>query len=183
MTDEKILLGERSRLHNRWLPVDRFFAKWTMFCVQWKGWKPHLLKRMKTHGWLGNLRFFCTNLMLGTLDFTGSEHRATLCPVGGYNCSICLRAQPWTWFTFAPFKVIEEKIKTSGRVKQIVEIPMEFRGSTDTRRGGRGGRGGRGDRGGRGGRGRGRGGFGGRADSDKSGDNFALNAEEFPTLG
>ena len=60
---------------------------------------------------------------------------------------------------------------------------MEFRGSTDTRRGGRGGRGGRGDRGGRGGRGRGRGGFGGRADSDKSGDNFALNAEEFPTLG
>ena len=84
---------------------------------------------------------------------------------------------------FAPFKVIEEKIKTSGRVKQIVEIPMEFRGSTDTRRGGRGGRGGRGDRGGRGGRGRGRGGFGGRADSDKSGDNFALNNEEFPTLG
>ena len=83
---------------------------------------------------------------------------------------------------FDPFKVIEEKIKTSGRVKQIVEIPMEFRGSTDTRRGGRGGRG-RGDRGGRGGRGRGRGGFGSRADSDKSGDNFALNAEEFPTLG
>lgn len=60
---------------------------------------------------------------------------------------------------------------------------MEFRGSTDTRRGGRGGRGGRGDRGGRGGRGRGRGGFGGRADSDKSGDNFALNNEEFPSLG
>ena len=103
VTDEKILLGERSRLHNRWLPVDRFFAKWTIFCVQWNGWKPHLLKRMKTHGWLGNLRFFCTNLMLGTLDFTGSEHRATLCPVGGYNCSICLRAQPWTWFTFCSF--------------------------------------------------------------------------------
>ena len=62
--------------------------------------------------------------------------------------------------------------------------------NNEPRRGGRGGnRGGRGDRGGRGGRGGrgrgggGRGGFCSRGDSNESGTNFALNNEEFPTLG
>ena len=83
---------------------------------------------------------------------------------------------------FVPFQVIEEKIKTSGRVKQVVEIPMDFKHPTETRRGGRGGRG-RGERGGRGGRGRSRGGLSARPDGERSGANFALNTEEFPTLG
>ena len=79
--------------------------------------------------------------------------------------------------------MIEEKIKTSGRVKQVLEIPMDFKGTSEPRRGGRGGRGERGSRGGRGGRGRGRG-FVGRPDGGESGANFDLNAdEEFPTLG
>lgn len=90
-------------------------------------------------------------------------------------------------FSLIPFQVIEEKIKTSGRVKQTVPIQVDFKGNNEPRRGrggSRGGRGERGSRGGRGGRGRGRGGFsGGRADSEESGANFALNAEEFPTLG
>ena len=141
-----------------------------------------LVKKIKTHGWLGNLRFFvqilCWAPWISQVQSTGRPcallQATTLQFVLEHSRELDLY--------FDPFKVIEEKIKTSGRVKQIVEIPMEFRGSTDTRRGGRGGRG-RGDRGGRGGRGRGRGGFGSRADSDKSGDNFALNAEEFPTLG
>lgn len=88
------------------------------------------------------------------------------------------------------FKVIEVKEKTSGRVKQTVDIPFDFKMNNEPRRGGRGGnRGGRGDRGGRGGRGGrgrgggGRGGFGSRGDSNESGTNFALNNEEFPTLG
>lgn len=87
-------------------------------------------------------------------------------------------------------RVIEVKEKTSGRVKQTVDIPFDFKMNNEPRRGGRGGnRGGRGDRvgrGGRGGRGRGgggRGGFGSRGDSNESGTNFALNNEEFPTLG
>ena len=93
---------------------------------------------------------------------------------------------------FIHFQVIEEKIKTSGRVKQTVNIQVDFKGNNEPRRGrggSRGGRGERGGRGGRGGRGRGRGGFsgggfgGGRADSEDSGANFALNSEEFPTLG
>lgn len=92
---------------------------------------------------------------------------------------------------FIPYQVIEEKIKTSGRVKQTVNIQVDFKGNNEPRRGrggSRGGRGERGSRGGRGGRGRGRGGFGsgfggGRADSEDSGANFALNSEEFPTLG
>ena len=91
---------------------------------------------------------------------------------------------------FIPCQVIEEKIKTSGRVKQTVNIQVDFKGNNEPRRGrggSRGGRGERGSRGGRGGRGRGRGfggGFGGgRADSEDSGANFALNSEEFPTLG
>ena len=79
------------------------------------------------------------------------------------------------------------KEKTSGRVKQTVDIRVDFKGNNEPRRGrggNRGGRGERGGRGGRGGRGRGgRGGFSGRGDSDESGTNFALNAEEFPTLG
>jgi len=84
---------------------------------------------------------------------------------------------------FAARRVIEERIKTSGRVKQVLDIPMDFKGTSEPRRGGRGGRGERGSRGGRGGRGRGRG-FGGRPDGGESGANFDLNAdEEFPTLG
>lgn len=96
------------------------------------------------------------------------------------------------FFTFfIPFQVIEEKIKTSGRVKQTVNIQVDFKGNNEPRRGrggSRGGRGERGSRGGRGGRGRGRGGYSGgfssgRADSEDSAANFALNSEEFPTLG
>lgn len=84
---------------------------------------------------------------------------------------------------FAARRVIEEKIKTSGRVKQIVEIPMDFKGTSEPRRGGRGGRGERGSRGGRGGRGgRGRG-FGSSRPEGGESTNFDLNAEEFPTLG
>lgn len=86
-----------------------------------------------------------------------------------------------------PFQIIEERVKTSGRIKQVLDIPFDFKGNTDTRRGRGGNRGGRGDRGSRGfrgGRGRGRGGFGGgRGESDESGANFDLNSEEFPTLG
>lgn len=87
-----------------------------------------------------------------------------------------------------PFQIIEERVKTSGRIKQTIDIPVDFKGNADTRRGrggNRGGRGERGSRGGRGGRGRGRGGGfgGGRGDSDESGGNFDLNSEEFPTLG
>lgn len=80
---------------------------------------------------------------------------------------------------FASKRVIEERIKTSGRVKQI--IPVDFKTTTEPRRGGRGGRGERGNRGGRGGRGRGRG-FGGRSDGGESAM-FDIHAdEEFPTL-
>lgn len=88
-----------------------------------------------------------------------------------------------------PFQIIEERVKTSGRIKQTIDIPVAFKGNADTRRGRGGNRGGRGERGsrggGRGGRGRGSGrGFGGgRGDSDESGGNFDLNSEEFPTLG
>lgn len=90
------------------------------------------------------------------------------------------------------FQVIEEKIKIFGRVKQIVNIQVDFKGNNDLRRGrggSRGGRGERGSRGGRGGRGRGRGGFngggygGGRVDLEDSGVNFVLNFEEFFIFG
>lgn len=81
----------------------------------------------------------------------------------------------------------EEKLKTSGRVKQkVTGIHFDFVSSDskvqEPRRGGRGGRGGRGRGGGRGsGRGRGRGGgFGGNREGGST--EFEINQEEFPTL-
>lgn len=60
---------------------------------------------------------------------------------------------------------------------------MDFKGTSEPRRGGRGGRGERGSRGGRGGRGgRGRG-FGSSRPEGGESANFDLNNEEFPTLG
>ncbi|XP_031566642.1 plasminogen activator inhibitor 1 RNA-binding protein-like isoform X2 [Actinia tenebrosa] len=86
----------------------------------------------------------------------------------------------------------EEKLKTSGRVKQkVTGIHFDFTSgdpkNQEPRRGGRGGRGGggRGRGGGRGsGRGRGRGGGGGFGGGSREGGSteFEINQEEFPTL-
>lgn len=92
---------------------------------------------------------------------------------------------------FTLFQLYEERIKTSGRVRQTVPgIQFSFTNTEtqENRRGGRGGgRGGRGRGGGRGsGRGRGgRGGFGGSRDGGAGAGNadFEINQEEFPTLG
>lgn len=88
---------------------------------------------------------------------------------------------------FAPKRIVEEKLKTSGRVLKHLDVDFKFaeaeRASGEFR-GGRRGRG-RGDRGGRG-RGRGRGaGRGGRGMGSSGDDDSKLNfdnPEEFPSL-